>query len=219
MSLTELDAARLYVQHRAAARRVAAQYRRGPDVDDLVDGAFERMLAALRRGRGPTRSPRAYLFVTLRRLAAETARRREEPLDDAPEPEAVAGLDRDEREIVLAALRSLPEQWRTVLWQTAVEGRPPREIAPALGISANAAAALAWRAREALRQAWLQAHLQAGRRPRCEPHRGRLGPYVRQALGSRDRAATAAHVAECRPCADAVDELAALNAQLDRRAS
>ena len=40
----------LYVRHHAAAQRLAQGYRRLGDPDDLVNGAFERVLAALRRG-------------------------------------------------------------------------------------------------------------------------------------------------------------------------
>ncbi len=43
----------LYVRHHAAAQRLAQGYRRLGDPDDLVNGAFERVLAALRRGSGP----------------------------------------------------------------------------------------------------------------------------------------------------------------------
>ena len=63
--------AELYRRHRDAALRLARSYRRGGDAEDLVNGAFERVLAALRRGSGPVEAFRPYLFVTLRRLAAD----------------------------------------------------------------------------------------------------------------------------------------------------
>jgi len=214
----------LYVRHHDAARRLAQGYKRLGDPDDLVNGAFERVLAALRRGSGPTDSFRAYLFVTLRRLALEHARRDgvgpDESLDEVPEPVvAVAGdgeLDAAERQIVAQAFESLPGAWQTVLWQTAVEGKQPNDFAGAVGMTPNAAAALAYRARERLRQAYLQAHLQQPARNGCEPHRSRLGSYVRGGLSRRHAAATTEHLASCEACRELNDELSDVNRMLVR---
>jgi len=213
--------AELYVRHEAAARRLANTYaRRAGDVDDLVNGAFERVLQALRKGLGPTEAFRAYLFVTLRRLATDRiVRTRDAPYDEIPEPvraEEHDELDLTERTLIVDAYESLPGRWQTVLWHTAVEGRAPRELAPTLGMSPNAAAALAYRAREKLRQAYLQAHLQTAPRPECEPHRSRLGAYVRDGLGTRDRGATADHIDDCSSCRGLVAELADVNRLLVR---
>jgi hypothetical protein len=47
--------ATLYGRHQEAARALARQLARSPaDADDLVAGAFTRMLEILRAGRGPT---------------------------------------------------------------------------------------------------------------------------------------------------------------------
>jgi RNA polymerase sigma factor (sigma-70 family) len=214
----------LYVRHHDAARRLAQGYKRLGDPDDLVNGAFERVLAALRRGSGPTDSFRAYLFVTLRRLAMEHGRRdgvgSDEPLDEVPEPVfAVAGdreLEGAERAIIAQAFESLPNAWQTVLWQTAVEGKQPKDFAGAVGMTPNAAAALAYRARERLRQAYLQAHLQQPARNGCEPHRSRLGSYVRGGLSRRHAAATTEHLASCEACRELNDELSDVNRMLVR---
>ena len=45
-----------------------------------------------------------------------------------------------------------------VLWHTEVEQQKPADIAPLLGMSANSVSALAYRAREGLRQAFLSQH-------------------------------------------------------------
>lgn len=211
----------LYVRHQAAALRLAKSYRRAGDPDDLVNSSFERVIAAIRRGAGPTESFRAYLFVTLRRLAAEQiSKGRDDPYDEVPEPVMAETdgpeLDRSERELVIQAYESLPDRWQAVLWQTTVEGQSPKELAPALGMSANAAAALAYRAREKLRQAYLQAHLQAAPRPGCEPHRSRLGAYVRDGLGNRDRTSAEGHLERCESCRTLVAELVDINAVLNR---
>ena len=58
------------------------------------------------------------------------------------------------------AFQSLPERWQLVLWHLEVEGQKPADIAPLLGISANSVSALAYRAREGLRQAFVSMHAQ-----------------------------------------------------------
>jgi RNA polymerase sigma factor (sigma-70 family) len=211
----------LYVRHQPAALRLARSYRRLGDPDDLVNGAFERVLGALRRGAGPTESFRAYLFVTLRRMAAELGERpADEPLDEVPEPITAAAaapeLDQADREIISEAFESLPDRWQAVLWHTAVEGRKPAELAGVLGVSANAAAAMAYRAREKLRQAYLQAHLLASPAPDHEPFRSQLGAYVREGLSKRDQAAVKHHLDKCPSCSALVAELDDINRMLAR---
>ena len=211
----------LYVRHHEAARRLASTYRRVGDPEDLVNGAFERVLGALRRGAGPTESFRAYLFVTLRRLAAEQGERpADQSIDEVPEPvgdEAdTPELDHADRELITRAFESLPERWQAVLWHTAVEGRQPRELAGVLGVSANAAAAMAYRAREKLRQAYLQAHLLASPMPDHEPYRSQLGAYVRDGLSKRDHAAVELHLEQCESCRGLVAELNDVNRMLVR---
>jgi RNA polymerase sigma factor (sigma-70 family) len=212
----------LYVRHRAVARRVASTYRRS-DAEDLVNEAFEKVLGALRRGGGPTDAFRAYLLVTLRRLAVERNGQygiAEEPLEEVPEP-VVAVVDGPElstadRDLITRAFDSLPDRWQAVLWYTAVEGRHPREIASRLGLSANAVSALAYRAREQLRQAYLQAHLSTAPAGRCKTHRGWLGAYVRGSLSRRDDATTRRHLERCSACRELADELTDVNRLLVR---
>jgi Putative zinc-finger len=81
-------------------------------------------------------------------------------------------------------------------------------------VSANAAAAMAYRAREKLRQAYLQAHLLASPSPEHEPYRSQLGAYVRDGLSARDRAAVQAHLDGCESCRDLVGELNDVNRML-----
>ncbi len=209
----------LYVRHQAAALRLARSYRRLGDPDDLVNGAFERVLGALRRGAGPTESFRAYLFVTLRRLAAEQGERpADEPLDSVPEPirdvAQAPELAQADREMITKAFESLPDRWQAVLWHTAVEGRKPSQLADVLGVSANAAAAMAYRAREKLRQAYLQAHLLASPAPDHEPFRSQLGAYVRHGLSKRDEAAVMRHLEQCESCRALLAELDDVNRML-----
>jgi RNA polymerase sigma factor (sigma-70 family) len=212
--------AELYARHKTAARRLASSYRRADDPDDLVHESFELVLTAIKRGAGPREAFRAYLLVTLRRLAIHRLGRADEPVDEIPEPASAAQfsttLDPVDRHIVVSAYESLPDRSREVLWRSTVEGRQPRELAVTFGVSPNAAAALTYRAREKLRQAYLQAHVHVAPRPECEPHRSRLGGYVRNGLGRGDQAATGTHIDDCGPCTALVTELRGINHMLVR---
>src|SRR4029450_3803201 len=76
----------LYVRHQPAAAGLASTYRRLGDPEDLVNEAFEKVPAAGRRAAGPPAAFGAYLFGTLRRLAAEHDERPAgQPLDNVPE--------------------------------------------------------------------------------------------------------------------------------------
>src|ERR687892_1466284 len=211
----------LYERHRGAALRLARSYRRHGDPEDLVSSAFEKVLAALLRGNGPTDSFRAYLFAPLRRRGGGGGPPpAPEPLDIVPETvvavTGLPGLDDAERAMITQAFEALPDRWQAVLWLTAVEGRHPREVARSAGIPANTVSVLAHRARERLRENYLQAHLRASPGAACEPHRSRLGGYVRGGLGRRHRLATVEHLETGPSCRDLVIELTDVNRQLVR---
>jgi RNA polymerase sigma factor (sigma-70 family) len=147
----------LFARHAAVARRVAS--RAGPlsDADDVVAEVFAGVLVQLRAGRGPTASFRAYLLTGVRheaRRRASLARRCEPVADlDATSVDATPS-DVDDR--LREAYATLPARWRRALWQLEVEGRRPREVAAELGITPNAVSALGYRARAALRSAYLE---------------------------------------------------------------
>ena len=124
------------------------------------------------------------------------------------EDPALAGF---ERGVVARAFHSLPERWQAVLWHTEVEGLSPAEIAPILGLTANGVAALAYRAREGLRQAYLQQHLQDPLDEGCRAVAGKLGSYVRGGLGTRETAQVEAHLEDCGTCRGLVLELGDVN--------
>jgi RNA polymerase sigma factor (sigma-70 family) len=214
--------ATLYERHSASAYTLARYLMRGTtEADDVVNEAFTRVLGQLRRGAGPRDAFRPYLLTTVRRVAFDRFRAQQhqvsvadmEPYDSgAPfvDP-AIAGL---ERHLVARAYFSLPQRWRAVLWHTAVEGARPAEIAELLGVTPNGAAALAYRAREALRQAYLQMHLAAVVRQECRPATAKLGAFVRGKLSQREAEQVAAHLDECADCAAARDELLDVNSSL-----
>ncbi|HEX6518630.1 MAG TPA: sigma-70 family RNA polymerase sigma factor [Streptosporangiaceae bacterium] len=221
----EADAAAyasLYQRHVAAARGVARQLVRGrAEADDIVAEAFAKVLDQLRRGGGPDGAFRPYLLATVRRAAIDRLRA-EGRLVVTDEMEAfdpgvpfadpvVADL---ERTMVARAFASLPERWRAVLWHTEIEGARPAEVAGLLGLTANGVAALAYRAREGLRQAYLQMHLSGVVRSECRPVVAKLGPYVRDGLAKREAATVAAHLDQCADCRTVYLELADVNEAL-----
>ena len=213
----------LYERHVDAARKVAAQYTNShSDVDDVVAESFARVLRALQRGDGPDLAFRAYLFTIVRRTGLDVINRgnRARPGDDMSQYESALGYEAPSDEgalagfehgIVADAFKSLPERWQAVLWYTEVEKKSPKEIAPLLGLTANGVAALAYRAREALRQAYLQQHLSAAQSLECLAASAQLGAYVRGGLAKREHGKVEAHVSSCDQCAALVGELEDVN--------
>ena len=233
----------LYERHVGAAYNLARQLAgSSAEAEDLVSEAFAKILTTLRTGLGPDSAFRAYLLTAVRHTAYDKARRdkRIEPLDDIrsviedegrlvddlaeddiPEstPEkivepfhdtAVAGL---EQQLAAQAFASLPERWQIVLWHTAIEGQSPAEVAPILGLTANGTAALAFRAREGLRKAFLQVHL-AEPVERCRSTVTRLGAWTRGGLRGQEAIQVDAHLEECERCRALVAELADVNGAL-----
>ncbi|QQQ75722.1 sigma-70 family RNA polymerase sigma factor [Saccharothrix sp. 6-C] len=216
----------LYERHVSAAYNLARQLARSSaEADDLVSDAFAKVLDALRAGRGPDSAFRAYLLTALRHTAYDKTRRdrKLELADDVAEvaPEAtsvpfkdtaVAGL---ERSMAARAFARLPERWQTVLWHTEIEGQSPAEVAPLLGLTANGVSALAYRAREGLKQAYLQVHLAETQTERCRATVERLGAWTRGGLSKRETTQVEAHLDECTgSCRALAAELADVNGAL-----
>lgn len=214
--------AELYERHVAAARSAARSYARSrSDADDLVSEAFAKVLNALSNEGGPEVAFRQYLLTCVRNAAFDRTRRDRKIrfTDEVPES-APAGLPGDpavdglERRLTAQAFAGLPERWRMVLWHTEVEGMTPAEIAPLLGIAPNAVAALSYRAREGLREAYLQAHVREESDSECRWTASRLGAFVRDRLPRRERPRVEAHLDGCLRCRAALDELTAVNSSL-----
>ncbi|WP_051110397.1 sigma-70 family RNA polymerase sigma factor [Longispora albida] len=208
----------LYSRHVQAARRLARLLvRNQSDADDLVAEAFVKVLAALREGRGPKDAFRAYLLTTLRHHCFDRARRdtrllltddfsKIEPGEAFVDPVVTAA----ERKFAANAFAKLPERWQMVLWHTEVEGESPSDIAPLLGLTPNGVSALAYRARERLRQIFLSEHLAAAP-PGCHWSAERLGAHVRGGLSARDSAKVRRHIDDCAACKLRHAELVELN--------
>jgi RNA polymerase sigma-70 factor (ECF subfamily) len=139
----------------SAARRIL---RDEEPARDAVQDAFLQAVRALPRFEGRARLGtwlyRIAINCALMRLRSER-RRREQPLDGAPDPGREPRLgeaidERRRRERVLAAIGRLPESQRQVLALGLLLGLEPGEMAPRLGVSAPAAKARLHRARRAL---------------------------------------------------------------------
>lgn len=211
----------LFDRHRDAANRLARQLVPGPDADDLVAESFIRVLAVLQAGKGPDESFRAYLLTSIRRLHIDRIRaskRVRSTGDEAELDRAVEFVDpatmRFEKSAAATAFSSLPERWQLVLWHLDVEGQKPADIAPLLGMSANSVSALAYRAREGLRQAYLQSHLAPTLHEGCRKTTTLLGSYVRKGLSARDAAQVDSHLDGCSRCTGLYLELSEVNSNL-----
>lgn len=204
---------RLFRRHAGPLRQVAAGWSgQASERDDLVAEAFTCVFAILRAGGGPREHLRPYLVVTMRNLAVRWRRDRGrvEPHAVVPGVGETEGADdpvlrRSTDELVRSAFDTLPPRWRTVLWSTIAEGHTAAELAPVFGVSPNGVAALAARAREGLRQAYLQAQeLPATGERSCREARRHLGAWLRNDLPEHRAEAVAAHVAVCVTCWAAV---------------
>ncbi len=211
----------LFKRHEMAARAAARSMTRSrADIDDLVAEAFTRVLQALRAGRGPEVAFRPYLLTCVRNAFYDRTRK-DKRLEFTDEPEDTLNVSlmdmsasEEDRALIVQAYASLPERWQLALWHTEVEGRSASEVGTLLGIAPNAVAALTYRAREGLRQAYLQAHLQQATPDECQACRPNLGAYVRDGLATRDRRKVDAHLESCEACSGLLIELRETNTHL-----
>jgi RNA polymerase sigma factor (sigma-70 family) len=211
----------LFARHRDPATRLARQLVSGPDADDLVSEAFAKVLNVLLAGGGPDVAFRAYLLTAVRRLHVDKIRAtaRATPTDDlsqydSGEPFSDTVIAGFEGGAAARAFASLPERWQLVLWHLEVEGQKPADVAPLLGMSPNSVSALAYRAREGLRQAYLQMHTADLVDPDCRWTHDKLGAYVRKGLSRRDNQKVETHLDGCRKCTAMYLELNEVNSSL-----
>ncbi|HUQ60150.1 sigma-70 family RNA polymerase sigma factor [Lentzea sp.] len=218
---------KLYERHVRSANILAMQLSTSSaDADDLVADAFAKVLAALRSGGGPGSAFRPYLLTAVRHAAYDKTRK-DKRLELAGDVEEVAGATkatsvpfRDkavedlDQALAASAFATLPERWQTVLWHTAIEGQSPGEIAPLLGLTPNGVSAMAFRAREGLRKAFLQAHVAQEPAERCRATVTKLGSWTRGGLKGREAVQLDAHMDDCAECRKLASELSDVNAAL-----
>lgn len=213
--------ATLYDRYVYSARRLARHLGQREESDDVVAEAFAQIFDLLKRGKGPDRAFRAYLFTAIRHESARRAKANQRlmPTDDeatidSSVPFGDGQLDEFEKSAVRAAYESLPPRWRTALWHLDVEGRRPNELADVMGVKPNTVSALVYRARSGLRDAYLQQHVAADREslPRaCQSVRDKLASVLRRTAPSRDQAKVEAHLNTCNDCMEVYLSLQEVN--------
>lgn len=216
--------AALYLRHDYAARRLARNLGMREDADDVVAEAFVQIYDLLQRGKGPDRAFRAYLFTVIRHEAGRRAKLGQRVIVTADDTEidtavpfGAGTLDVFERSAVRGAYESLPNRWRTVLWHLDVEGRKPQEVAEILGLKPNGVSALVYRARSALREAYLQQHValdDGGLVRGCELVRPNLAGVVRRTATVREQERVNLHVADCAGCSAVFRDLQEVNREV-----
>lgn len=197
----------LWRRHYPSGMAVARSVTSSIDPDDLVQESYTRIYQAILKGGGPNGSFRAYLFTSIRNTAAAWGRARRETaideLDTVADPDSTEHATNEalDRSLTAQAFRSLPSRWQEVLWYTEIEQMKPQEVAPLLGMKAGAVSQLAFRAREGLREAWIQAHLRsASPGSECQWTIEHLGAYSRGNLATRDHRRLELHLDECARC-------------------
>ncbi|MBA2532421.1 MAG: sigma-70 family RNA polymerase sigma factor, partial [Nocardioidaceae bacterium] len=211
----------LFERHRRATLRLARNLTNSSEADDLVAEAFAKLLPILRSGGGPDVAFRAYVLTAVRHLHVDKLRSgsRLHSTDnmeafDPGVPFTDTVVEDFERGAAARAFASLPERWQLVLWHCEVECNKPADVAPLLGMTPNSVAALAYRAREGLRKAYLRNHLAETGDSGCRWTTERLSGHIRGGLSRRDSAKVDQHVENCRRCAGVYLELAEVNSNL-----
>jgi RNA polymerase sigma factor (sigma-70 family) len=212
----------LYRRHARAALGFARQWSHdAATAEDLRAEAFSRTLCALLSGAGPRGPLGPYLYTVIRNVSADWHRRDRMThlvgdLAELPAPASGgdAHLDAFEYSLAVKAFNALPERWRTVLRHTLVDEQECKRVAAQLGIGVPAAASLAYRAREGLRQAYLQVHIGRVASESCRPFAMLLGAYTRGGLGNRQESQVRSHLRDCPTCSALARMLRGINATL-----
>lgn len=191
--------------------------------DDLVAEAFAKVFERVVAGGGPTKAFRAYLLTTIRttwykQLAAERMVDRQVTPADLCLPTTDRDRLVEQLEVHLAseAFASLPDRWRTVLWHLEIEGKSAAVVAELLGLQTNAVAALAFRARDGLRVAYIQRHARQATRGACRESTTNMAAWLCGRLNDGLRFRIGVHLDNCERCADSAREVSELLTQIRR---
>jgi DNA-directed RNA polymerase specialized sigma24 family protein len=209
-------------RHSAAAHRLARELVVSPaEVDAVVAETFARIQDVLQRVGGPADGFRPYLLTMVRRVCLSrtpgglaSIAADDQARSDPGRPFLVPDATGTGGALMVRAYMSLPERWSTLLWHTEIEQDSPDDVAPLFGLSGIGFAALERRARDSLRQAYLEMHIARVTRQDCILIAGRLGAFVRFALSAHETDQVSAHLGDCDECRTSYAELADLGVTL-----
>ncbi|WP_405924505.1 sigma-70 family RNA polymerase sigma factor [Streptomyces sp. NBC_00035] len=194
--------------------------------EDLVAEAHFRVWRRLSAGHEIDNVP-AYLMTTVRHLAtAAGSAVRETPRDPQVPEQAGIGAQRENDssadpaeqvssvDLLVRVLGQLPERWVKALWLAEAEGQPLAAVGSQIGSNQGATAVLLHRAREGMRQAFLQVQTGAPDDPACQVHWARMPAYVRGTATSRQSERLLGHVDACDDCRERLSVLVHANNRL-----
>lgn len=218
----------LWRRHAEVGRRYARRLTSRFDADDVVAESFVKILRAIRNGHGPTDEFRPYLFTTIRNQVRAWAHASHEiPLDSIADVEA-EDSDVSERvahdldaSATIRAFHRMPARWQRVLWLVEIEGLTMAEVATLMGLTPNSVSSLVFRAREGLRDVWIQVQISDGGTHReCSWSREHIGALALHHLSARNQRRLTAHLTSCSACLSIANEtletVAALTATSER---
>ncbi|MBF0720935.1 sigma-70 family RNA polymerase sigma factor [Sanguibacter inulinus] len=194
----------LWHRYEAEARRYARRLAPPSDADDVVQEAFTQTYQAIVRGHGPRDAFRPYIYQAIR--SATYRRSRQNPPTDSEDLLAAVAVDDEtdrvgDADLLIRAFRTIGARWREVLWLQEVEDLPASQIGEIMQISPAAVSVLALRAREGLKQAWIQAHLDTSTVPEeCGWAVTRISENSRGRLSATNQARFDDHIASCAHC-------------------
>ncbi|MFI1356257.1 ricin-type beta-trefoil lectin domain protein [Streptomyces sp. NPDC020898] len=187
----------------------------------LTTAAFTRLFGESLRQSGPTSAWRPQLLVTVRRLAAEwESDHRHEMLH--PELRSMPGgvnrvaarlLPAPDRRLLSRAFQNLPQSARCLLWHAEVEAEPLETPAALLGLNVADAAVELGRARARLREECLHVHREVVPQEECRRYIRLIDVTCRRRSFDVDPD-LAKHLADCRHCRYAADQLNQFNGDL-----
>jgi hypothetical protein len=178
----------------------------------VTAGAWHRVLARLAEGEPATAlRPRLLVAVrdTVRQWAADDAISGALPQLLKPAGgrgvRAAKSLTPENRTLAARAFASLPGPARCLLWHTEVEGESISVPAGLLGMDTDTASATLEQAREKFREGCLHAHRQLAPSQECRFHSRLLDVPIRR--GGALLPDVRRHLADCRHCRHAADQL------------
>lgn len=210
----------LWSRHHRPALVAAQNFTTRFAAEDVVAEAYLKIFELVSVGKGPTGAFRPYLYRVVRSVAVDWLRNPESSSDPLEEhlalTEAGPWADEDfDRNAAAQAFQTLNPRWQEVLWYTEVEGLPPREVAKLIGTNARNVSALASRAREELRSAWVEEHVNRELADgACRFTLTHLQRYKRGKLTAGLRRDVEAHLTHCENCTNASAEYTVLNRHL-----